>query len=286
MFIVCEKPFEALKLLKLFENATIFCFNSYSLSFDYENFHPEKIPTYKLKEDNYPYRSYTKKGYICYETIEDLQKTDFVNLSKIHINIGVDHSSVRCIDFYLKNIHKYSRYSKVSLTSIYSFEEKDIIKAFNNRTDFFTDLSIKNFRNHYIKKDYLDYHMNEITKKIFGYSLTKNMFRLIALLSDIYPEKSIKESTLLGLMSKLKIGSVASRTEIINKLDKLGIIKSDDSYINKLHLTNKGFCLISRYPYFFDEDSFIYLNNLITDVNIDFEKAKATFDEYVTYLRQ
>lgn len=281
MFIIVEKPIEALDFLKLFNNANILCFNSFAFEFNFENFDFRKNQEYKLKDQFHPFRIYNKDGYKTYENIDKLKKENFVNLPEIDFFYSLDHTSIRQADLYLNLVHNLNiKELKVNFSNIYSHEPSAVLKYYKNRFNFFNNESINKHRNMYLKKDYLDYHMNSITKKIFGYTLTKNMSYLITMIHKIYFSNVFTEHELFLLMNKNDIGSPVSKQEIIKKLKELEILRKNSNDSNKYNLTNKGFYLLSRYSYFFNENNFIHLNNIIKDLNIDFIDAKPIFDNY------
>lgn len=281
MFIIVEKPVEALEFLKLFNNANILCFNSFAFEFNFENFDFRKNQEYKLKDQFYPFRIYNKDGYKIYDSIDKLKNENFVDLSEIDFFYSLDHTSIRQTDLYLNLVHNLNtKELKVNFSNIYSQEPSNVLKCYKNKTNFFNNESINKHRNVYLKKDYLDYHINSITKKIFGYTLTKNMSYLITIIHKIYFHNLFTEHQLFLLMDKNDIGSPVSKQEIIKKLKELEILKKTSNDSNKYNFTNKGFYLLSRYSYFFYENNFIYLNNIIKDLNIDFSDAKPIFDNY------
>lgn len=281
MFIIVEKSSEALYLLTLFNNVNILCFNSFAFEFNFENFDFKKEQEYKLKKQFHPFRIYNKDGYKIYESIDKLKSENFINLPEIDFFYSLDYRSIRQTDLYLNLVHNLNiKELKVNFSNIYSYEPSKVFECYKNKTNFFNNESINKHRNIYLKKDYLDYHMNSITKKIFGYTLTKNMVHLLTMINRIYFSNIFTEHDLLRLMDKNDIGSAASKREIIKTLNEFEILDKLSDHNIKYNLTNKGFYLLSRYSYFFNENNFIHLNNIIKDLNIDFINAKPIFDNY------
>lgn len=182
-------------------------------------------------------------------------------------------------------------------------DENSMINGFKNRCNMEGNDEISIIRNSYIKKDYFEYNYNlnsilffnkclkDIDKKIYDSDnilLTKNYIWALIKIS----KEELNESDLIKKMSLSDIGSVVSRSEILNNLSKFGLIiflnDSKETVGTHVILTESGSALVKKFHKRLD-DPFIGIRlseDILSELSVSDFKSKYERYLYLTFSKQ
>lgn len=172
-----------------------------------------------------------------------------------------DLTGARAFQFYLEkylNFYNYThnfkrKNTKVSFLRFAALDKKSLITAYEKRENISNSMFFNSMIESYKKKDYFEYNFNINSLVLFGdilrrvgiygdFIISKNILLTMMIMDE---HDGITECNLITKMERNKIGQVCSRSEIITRLYKQGLLYKTEKIYNgkikvELFLSDEG----------------------------------------------